>query len=108
MTAGTVEIGLAPVGRLPAFGRLRLRCVGINLCCAGHCATETFGVRALGELIELKLGLKARFADARETWFAAVRKSRAWLKQSADGWGAAIGGKTAARWAEDLAAKAAR
>jgi dinuclear metal center YbgI/SA1388 family protein len=37
---------------------------GINLFCAGHYATETFGVRALGGLIESKLGLRAVFADA--------------------------------------------
>lgn len=36
---------------------------GINLFCAGHYATETFGVKALGELVESKLGLKTWFAD---------------------------------------------
>lgn len=35
----------------------------VTLICAGHYATETVGVRALGELIEDKLGLAARFID---------------------------------------------
>ena len=52
--------------------------------------------------------LESRFADERETWFAAVRKSRTWLKQATAGWGAVAGGKTVARWAQDLAAKAAQ
>jgi dinuclear metal center YbgI/SA1388 family protein len=35
----------------------------INLVCAGHYATETLGVKALGELIERELGLPSRFID---------------------------------------------
>ena len=35
----------------------------INLICAGHYATETVGVRALGELVSAEFGLPARFID---------------------------------------------
>jgi hypothetical protein len=51
--------------------------------------------------------LEARFGDSRDTWFAAVRKSRTWLKQAADGWGPVMGGKTVTQWAKELAARAA-
>ncbi len=36
---------------------------GVNLFCAGHYATETFGVKALGKHIESHFGLKTWFAD---------------------------------------------
>lgn len=36
---------------------------GINLFCAGHYATETFGVKAVGKLLRSELGLQASFAD---------------------------------------------
>ncbi len=35
----------------------------INLVCAGHYATETPGVKSLGELIESELGLPSKFID---------------------------------------------
>ena len=35
----------------------------ITLICAGHYATETVGVRALGALLETELGLPAKFID---------------------------------------------
>jgi dinuclear metal center YbgI/SA1388 family protein len=35
----------------------------INLVCAGHYATETLGVKSLGELLESELGLTSRFID---------------------------------------------
>jgi dinuclear metal center YbgI/SA1388 family protein len=35
----------------------------INLICAGHYATETVGVRALGALVSADLGLPAKFID---------------------------------------------
>ncbi|HER43797.1 MAG TPA: Nif3-like dinuclear metal center hexameric protein [Candidatus Eisenbacteria bacterium] len=35
----------------------------LNLVCAGHYATETVGVRALGALVEAELGLPAKFID---------------------------------------------
>ncbi len=36
---------------------------GINLLCAGHYATETLGVRALGKLLRRESGLETRFID---------------------------------------------
>jgi len=36
---------------------------GINLVCAGHYATETLGVKALGKLIAESLGLQTKFID---------------------------------------------
>lgn len=36
---------------------------GINLICGGHYATETFGLKALGGLIEDEFGLRTVFAD---------------------------------------------
>jgi dinuclear metal center YbgI/SA1388 family protein len=35
----------------------------INLVCAGHYATETLGVKALGELVESELGIPSKFID---------------------------------------------
>lgn len=35
----------------------------INLICAGHYATETFGVKALSELLKKKFGIKTIFID---------------------------------------------
>ncbi len=60
-------------------------------------------LRALHTAIVLAV-LEARFADARDTWFAAVRKSRTWLKQAAGGWGPAIAGHTVDDWARQSAA----
>lgn len=37
--------------------------MGINLLFAGHYATETFGVKALGELLEREFGLPTMFID---------------------------------------------
>jgi putative NIF3 family GTP cyclohydrolase 1 type 2 len=37
--------------------------LGINLIYGGHYATETFGVRALGELISAKFGVPWTFLD---------------------------------------------
>lgn len=37
---------------------------GVNLLCAGHYATETWGVRALGEHVERAHGLETFFCDA--------------------------------------------
>ena len=37
--------------------------MGVNLLCAGHYATETFGVRALGELLHSRFGLPTLFID---------------------------------------------
>ena len=48
--------------------------------------------------------LEARFADARDTWFSAVRKSRAWLKKTAGAWGPVAAGKTVDQWAKEAAA----
>jgi hypothetical protein len=62
--------------------------------------------RILHTVIVLEV-LESRFADARETWFAAVRKSRTWLKQATDGWGRVVGGKTVGQWGKELAAGAA-
>ena len=39
------------------------RDMGLNLLFAGHYATETFGVRALGELLRERLGLPCLFID---------------------------------------------
>jgi dinuclear metal center YbgI/SA1388 family protein len=39
--------------------------LGLNVVFAGHYATETFGVRALAELLPRQLGLPAEFADFR-------------------------------------------
>ena len=36
---------------------------GVNILCAGHYATETFGVRAIGQLLKEKFGLPIVFID---------------------------------------------
>ena len=36
---------------------------GIHFIAAGHYATETFGVRALGERLERELGVQHTFVD---------------------------------------------
>lgn len=41
----------------------KAREAGINLICAGHYATETLGVRALGGLLNRELGLPVKFLD---------------------------------------------
>jgi len=37
--------------------------LGINAVFCGHYATETFGVRALGALLQRRFGVKAQFID---------------------------------------------
>jgi putative NIF3 family GTP cyclohydrolase 1 type 2 len=37
--------------------------IGVNILFAGHYATETFGVKALGKLIEEQFGLPTVFID---------------------------------------------
>ena len=39
------------------------RDLGVNILFAGHYATETFGVRAIGQLLEEKFGLPIVFID---------------------------------------------
>ena len=39
------------------------RDMGVNILFAGHYATETFGVKSLGELLEQKFGLPTVFID---------------------------------------------
>jgi hypothetical protein len=48
--------------------------------------------------------LESRFGDSRDTWFAAVRKSRTWLKRATAGWGRVIDGKTVTQWAKEVVA----
>jgi Ca-activated chloride channel family protein len=50
--------------------------------------------------------LEERFGEERETWFRAVRKSRAWLKTATDGWGAVLDGAEVGRWARARVAAA--
>jgi putative NIF3 family GTP cyclohydrolase 1 type 2 len=38
---------------------------GVHFIAGGHYATETFGVRRLGELIEHRFGVKHRFIEVR-------------------------------------------
>ncbi len=64
-------------------------------------------LRVLHTALVLAL-LEARFADARETWFSTVKKSRAWLKKASADWGPVLEGKTVARWAKAVVASAAR
>jgi hypothetical protein len=61
--------------------------------------------RALHTAIVLAV-LETRFADERGTWFAAVRKSRTWLKKTAGGWGPVVNGKTLDQWAKEAAVAA--
>jgi len=78
----------------------------ISAALAGLTADRKVALRVLHTALVLAV-LEARFADARETWFAAVRKSRSWLKQATDGWGQAVGGRSVAQWAKEVAAAAA-
>ena len=63
-------------------------------------------LRVLHTALVLAL-LEARFADARETWFSTVKKSRAWLKKASADWGPVLEGKTVARWAKAVVVSAA-
>jgi len=85
--------------------RLGVEPAKISAALAGLAGDPKMACRILHTAIVLAV-LEARFADARDTWFAAVRKSRTWLKQATDGWGPAIGGKTVAQWAKEAAAAA--
>jgi Ca-activated chloride channel family protein len=69
----------------------------------GLAGDRAVALRVLHTAVVLAV-LEARFADARETWFAAVRKSRTWLKRATDGWGQVVGGMSVAQWAKEAAA----
>jgi hypothetical protein len=86
--------------------RLRIEAAEIAAAATGLPGDAQTALRILHTAIVLAV-LESRFADERETWFAAVRKSRTWLKQATDGWGAVAGGKIVARWAQDLTARPA-
>ncbi len=86
--------------------RLGIKTVEIAKAVTGLPGEKQAALRVLHTAIVLAV-LEARFADERETWFAAVRKSRTWLKQATDGWGPVAGGTTVAQWAKELAATAA-
>jgi putative NIF3 family GTP cyclohydrolase 1 type 2 len=36
---------------------------GVHLICAGHHATETFGISRLGEMVAERFGIEHRFID---------------------------------------------
>lgn len=86
--------------------RLGIEPACVNAALAGLPGDPTVAPQVLHTAVVLAV-LEERFADARDTWFAAVRKSRAWLNQATDGWGQVIGGKTVAQWAKEAAAAAA-
>ena len=86
--------------------RLGIQRAAIESALAGLPNDRKSALRVLHTAVVLAV-LEERFADARDTWFAAVRKSRTWLKQATDGWGPTIGGTTVARWAKEVAAAAA-
>jgi hypothetical protein len=88
------------------LARLGIAPAGIAAAAASVPGDRQAALRVLHTAIVLEV-LESRFADERETWFAAVRKSRAWLKQATSGWGQAIGGKSVAQWAKELSARAA-
>jgi hypothetical protein len=67
---------------------------------------KKIALRALHTAIVMAV-LEGRFADERETWFAATRKSRTWLKKATVGWAPVVGGNSIPGWAEELAVKAA-
>jgi hypothetical protein len=46
--------------------------------------------------------LETRFGDGRDTWFSAVKKSRAWLDKITAAWGPVLDGKTVVQWAKAL------
>jgi hypothetical protein len=81
------------------LGRLRIKPADIAAAAKALPGDRNAALRALHTAIVLAV-LEARFADARDTWFAAVRKSRTWLKQAA-------GGDSLARRAKELVENAA-
>jgi Ca-activated chloride channel family protein len=87
------------------LGLLGITPAEITKAAAGLPCEKKAALRVLHTAIVLAV-LEARFSNSREVWFAAVRKSRIWLKQATDGWGPVAHGKTVARWAEDLTARA--
>ena len=50
-------------GEVPERAMALSREVGVNLIAAGHYATETFGIRRLGELLAERFGLRHEFID---------------------------------------------
>jgi hypothetical protein len=87
------------------LGRLGIKPADIAAAVKALPGDRKAALRALHTAIVLAV-LETRFADARDTWFAAVRKSRTWLKQAAGGWGPVVAGKTVEQWAKETAAVA--
>jgi hypothetical protein len=85
------------------LSRLGIEPAQLSVALAGLPGDPGRALRVLHTAVVLAV-LEARFADARETWFAAVRKSRAWLQQVTDGWGQVMGGKSVSQWAKEVAA----
>jgi len=81
------------------LARLGIAPAAVAAAAAGLPGDSKTAVRALHTAIVLAV-LEARFGDSRDTWFAAVRKSRTWLKQAA-------GGDSLARKAKELVENAA-
>jgi len=52
------------VGEGPHHTAVQARDLGIVVVYAGHYATETLGIRALGEYVEREFGIEAQFLDA--------------------------------------------
>lgn len=50
-------------GEVPERAMALARELGVNLISAGHYATETFGIRCLGELLSGRFGLRHEFID---------------------------------------------
>ena len=49
---------------------------GVHFLAGGHYATETFGIRRLGELVAERFGVEHEFIDVPEPRLSLVRKSR--------------------------------
>jgi Ca-activated chloride channel family protein len=81
--------------------RLGIKSAAVTAAARGLPGESDVARRALHTAIVLAV-LEARLADERSTWFAAVRKSRTWLKKTAGAWGAAISGKTVEQWADEI------
>ena len=81
------------------LARLGIAPAAVAAAAAGLPGDSKTAVRALHTAIVLAV-LEARFGDSRDTWFAAVRKSRTWLKQAA-------GGDSLAQRAKELVENAA-
>lgn len=88
-----------------AFRRLGLDPELFARAAAGLAGEQALNIRVLSTAAVLAF-LEARFADARPTWFSAVKKSRSWLKTTTDGWGAVMEQKTVSQWAQDMAVMA--